>query len=83
MPLPYVYRYGWSAGRTAELCVDQLRQLLKTHTALGETGAMELEPVLDEDHVHSARRFPVITVGNLRRTRYLADRTEIRRFLGG
>ena len=47
-PFPYAYRYGWDVKETAEFCLDELRFILETQSAPGETAAMIIEPVLGE-----------------------------------
>lgn len=47
-PFPYAYRYGWSEEETTAFCLRELRHLLATQTAPGETAAMLIEPVQGE-----------------------------------
>ena len=47
-PFPYAYRYGWDVKETADFCLDELRFVLETQSAPGETAAMIIEPVLGE-----------------------------------
>jgi 4-aminobutyrate aminotransferase len=47
-PYPYAYRYGWSAGRTSNFCLQELRHLLRTQSDPSETAALLVEPVLGE-----------------------------------
>jgi 4-aminobutyrate aminotransferase len=47
-PFPYTYFYGWTEEETTAFCLKQLRHLLASQTAPGETAAMLLEPVLGE-----------------------------------
>jgi 4-aminobutyrate aminotransferase len=47
-PFPYAFRYGWSEEETTAFCLRELRHLLATQTAPGETAAMLIEPVQGE-----------------------------------
>jgi 4-aminobutyrate aminotransferase len=47
-PYPYAYRYGWTAEKTCEWCLDEMELLLITQTAPHETAAILVEPVLGE-----------------------------------
>lgn len=47
-PFPYAYRYGWSEQEATDFCLRELRYLLATQTAPGETAAVLIEPVLGE-----------------------------------
>ena len=47
-PYPYTYRFGWTPAQTTEFCLRELRHLLVTQTAPGETCAVLIEPVLGE-----------------------------------
>jgi 4-aminobutyrate aminotransferase len=47
-PYPYALRYGWEPEQTSEWCLEELRHLLITQTAPGETAAILVEPVLGE-----------------------------------
>ena len=47
-PYPYAYRYGWSAERTSQFCLQEVRQLLLTQSDPSETAAFLIEPVLGE-----------------------------------
>jgi 4-aminobutyrate aminotransferase len=47
-PYPYAYYYGWSPEETTRFCLRELRHLLATQTAPGETAAILVEPVLGE-----------------------------------
>mgnify|MGYP002682041352 FL=1 len=47
-PYPYAYRYGWDAEETSAWCLKELRHLLASQTAPGETAAIVVEPVLGE-----------------------------------
>jgi 4-aminobutyrate aminotransferase len=47
-PYPYAYYYGWSEEETSAFCLKQLRHLLASQTAPGETAGMLIEPVLGE-----------------------------------
>lgn len=47
-PFPYAYRYGWSDEETTTFCLNELRMLLQTQTAPGETAAVLIEPILGE-----------------------------------
>jgi 4-aminobutyrate aminotransferase len=47
-PFPYAYRYGWSEAEATAFCLRELRHLLVTQTAPGETAAVLVEPVLGE-----------------------------------
>jgi 4-aminobutyrate aminotransferase len=47
-PFPYAYRFGWTPKQSTEFCLRELRHLLATQTAPGETCAVLIEPVLGE-----------------------------------
>jgi len=47
-PYPYTYRYGWEPKYTVDWCLNELRYLLLSQTAPGETAAVLIEPVLGE-----------------------------------
>jgi len=47
-PYPYAYYYGWPEEETSAFCLKQLRHLLASQTAPGETAAVLIEPVLGE-----------------------------------
>jgi 4-aminobutyrate aminotransferase len=47
-PFPYAFRYRRDPDELAEWCLEELRHLLQTQTAPGETAAMVVEPVLGE-----------------------------------
>ncbi len=47
-PFPNAYMYGWDEETAVDFAIDELKRLLKTQTAPGETAAMVIEPVLGE-----------------------------------
>jgi len=47
-PYPYAYRYRWSPEETEAFCLQELKLLLESQTAPGETAAILIEPVLGE-----------------------------------
>jgi 4-aminobutyrate aminotransferase len=47
-PFPYAYRYGWDEQTTLRFCLKELKHLLKTQTAPGDTAAILVEPVQGE-----------------------------------
>ncbi len=57
-PFPNAYLYGWDEETTVDFAIDELKRLLKTQTAPGETAAMVIEPVLGEGgYVPAPARF--------------------------
>lgn len=47
-PFAYAYHYGWSEEETTKFCLRELRHLLVTQSAPGETAAILVEPILGE-----------------------------------
>jgi 4-aminobutyrate aminotransferase len=47
-PFPYALRYGWTPEAAETWCLDEVRFLLQTQTAPGETAALLVEPILGE-----------------------------------
>jgi 4-aminobutyrate aminotransferase len=47
-PFPYAYRYGWDEQTTLRFCLKELKHLLKTQAAPGDTAAILVEPVQGE-----------------------------------
>lgn len=47
-PYPYAHFYGWDVEETSRWCLKQLRHLLYTQTAPGETAAILIEPILGD-----------------------------------
>ncbi len=57
-PFPNAYLYGWDEETAVDFAIDELKRLLKTQTAPGETAAMVIEPVLGEGgYVPAPARF--------------------------
>ena len=57
-PFPNAYMYGWDEETAVDFAIDELKRLLKTQTAPGETAAMVIEPVLGEGgYVPAPARF--------------------------
>jgi 4-aminobutyrate aminotransferase len=62
-PFPYAYYYGWDEATTVRFCLRELKLLLKTQTALDETAAIVIEPVLGEGgYVPAPDAFPRVCV---------------------
>lgn len=66
-PFPYGYRYRQDPERLTAWCLSELRHLLSTQSAPGETAAMLIEPVLGEGG------YVVPPAGFLRGLRALCD----------
>lgn len=47
-PYPYAYQYGWTEEKTSAFCLEEIRSILATETAPGDTAAVLVEPVLGE-----------------------------------
>jgi len=47
-PFPYAYYYGWDEDTTVHFCIKELKRILKSVTAPGETAAVIIEPILGE-----------------------------------
>ena len=57
-PFPNAYMYGWDEETAVDFAIGELKRLLKTQTAPGETAAMVIEPVLGEGgYVPAPARF--------------------------
>jgi 4-aminobutyrate aminotransferase len=57
-PYPYSYYYGMDEESTTDLCLRELKKLLKGQSAPEETACMVIEPVLGEGgYVVSPKRF--------------------------
>ncbi len=70
-PYPYAYYYGMTDDGTSDVCLRDLRKLLKSQTAPEETACIVIEPVLGEGgYVVAPKRF-------MRELRKLCDDTGI------
>ncbi len=57
-PYPYAYSYGLGEDEVSDLAMRELKKLLKTQTAPGETACIVIEPVLGEGgYVVPPRKF--------------------------
>jgi 4-aminobutyrate aminotransferase len=70
-PYPYAYRYGWGEEQTSQWCIDELELLLLTQTAVQETAAILIEPVLGEGG------YVVPPASFMRRVREICDQNGI------
>lgn len=55
-PFPHLYRYGWDEQTATDFCLRELDEILKTHSAPGDTAAMIIEPVQGEYGYYPANK---------------------------
>lgn len=55
-PFPHAYRYGWDQETATEFCLNELDEILRTHTAPQDTAAMLIEPVQGEYGYYPANK---------------------------
>ncbi len=57
-PFPYSYYFGWDEHTTVDFCIKQLDLILHSQTAIDETAAIIIEPILGEGgYVPAPARF--------------------------